>query len=509
MAQSTNFRKPLKMITGIALIIPLAATLLLHGQLPQPRLECTIAVIRPEQTTDGRIHLWKNRDVSDRNQVVHQGRGLNGMKYVGIGYGDDGDIVYGGVNEAGFAIINSNSNNIGTGNTGYDDDGRIQTLALKTCTTVRQFRRILDSTNTAGGGRVVPCNYIAFDSTGSISVFEAGRSSYATYPIDASYSYTARANYSLSGPAPTENSQWGFFRRKRAQQLISNQISRSNIRIDSMFTIARDIAPEGWTSLRYDYSVKDKVLDFSGSVCRKTTVSAIFIQSGKRTSSGWLPPVCWFMLGKPLSTTVVPVWPQQESVSSILTDENQSSSDLCNRANVLFDSATVTSTTILSQNLNAILNPILSGERARVNTILRAMTTPLSASNAQIISDSMAQYAMNTLNTMPFPNRTASLKRSLASNSSSTIPTEFSLLDAYPNPFNSATSVRVAVPYDASVRIDVVNSIGQTFETLYSGQMTAGWHNVSWQPKSASSGQYFVRLSANNHVSMKRVVYIK
>ncbi|MDK9700095.1 MAG: fibronectin type III domain-containing protein, partial [bacterium] len=371
---------------------------------PLDSLECTLGVVRCEQTSDGRTMLWKNRDIPNRNQAVHFGGGSNGeYRYVGIGTVGEGSIVHGGANEVGFGVVGSDSYNIGEGNVGPDDDGTIMTLALKTCHTIAQFRHILDSTNTAGGGRTLPTNYVAFDSANTVSIFEAGRNSYFEYSINSSYSFQVRANYSFSGPPPSNDWEWGFYRKKRAFQLFEKMLVSDNFHVDSLPSIARDIAPPGWTSVAFPIPTGySDTLWTEGGICRYSSVSTFFIQGGKHTETGWLPPVCWFMLGKPYAAMAVPVWPHQTDISQLLTDQVTSRSALCDRSLLLQDSATNNNPTrIHDQQYLRLRNTIETAELQTFDYVLPQITTPISAATAQAISDSMANYAYSTLLGIP------------------------------------------------------------------------------------------------------------
>jgi hypothetical protein len=51
--------------------------------------------------------------------------------------------------------------------------------------------------------------------------------------------------------------------------------------------------------------------------------------------------------------------------------------------------------------------------------------------------------------------------------------------------------------------------MGQKVETLITGQMPAGRHNVQWDASGYSSGIYFCRLTAGDRIFTKRMTLIK
>ncbi|MCX6138036.1 MAG: Ig-like domain-containing protein [Ignavibacteriales bacterium] len=78
------------------------------------------------------------------------------------------------------------------------------------------------------------------------------------------------------------------------------------------------------------------------------------------------------------------------------------------------------------------------------------------------------------------------------------IPTEYALEQNYPNPFNPSTTIRFALPEQSTVRLDVINALGQIVETIADREMEPGFHEVVWNAKVAS-GVYFCKLTAAPH----------
>jgi fibronectin type 3 domain-containing protein len=95
------------------------------------------------------------------------------------------------------------------------------------------------------------------------------------------------------------------------------------------------------------------------------------------------------------------------------------------------------------------------------------------------------------------------------------IPKEFALGQNYPNPFNPATSIRFALPSEATVRLEVYNMLGQKVATLIDGQhFNAGVFEAVWNARDdagreVSSGIYIYRISAGDHVDLKRMILMK
>jgi len=98
-------------------------------------------------------------------------------------------------------------------------------------------------------------------------------------------------------------------------------------------------------------------------------------------------------------------------------------------------------------------------------------------------------------------------------------PKQISLDNAYPNPFNPATTISFGLAEDMEVSIQVYNIQGGVVETLASQYMEAGYHSVVWNADQHSSGIYFVKMltspstsgitGENGTVNIQKLMLIK
>jgi hypothetical protein len=80
-------------------------------------------------------------------------------------------------------------------------------------------------------------------------------------------------------------------------------------------------------------------------------------------------------------------------------------------------------------------------------------------------------------------------------------PTEFSLEQNHPNPFNPSTRISFSVPEPAQVKIVVLDLLGREIVTLMNQTFTPSyqtlqWHGTDASGKSVGSGVYFCRMTA-------------
>ena len=95
------------------------------------------------------------------------------------------------------------------------------------------------------------------------------------------------------------------------------------------------------------------------------------------------------------------------------------------------------------------------------------------------------------------------------------LPAEWALSNAYPNPFNPATTIQLSVPALAQAEVMIYNILGQPVRTLLSGHITPGVHQLIWNGRdelgrSAASGVYIVRLQTSDGFrQIKRITLVR
>ncbi len=100
--------------------------------------------------------------------------------------------------------------------------------------------------------------------------------------------------------------------------------------------------------------------------------------------------------------------------------------------------------------------------------------------------------------------------------SNSEIPTEFVLLQNYPNPFsangafgNPTTLIRFGLPSAVEVKLEVFDLSGQRVATLLNERKFAGFHDVEFNASGLSSGTYFYKLTAGSFGERKKLLLVK
>jgi len=88
-------------------------------------------------------------------------------------------------------------------------------------------------------------------------------------------------------------------------------------------------------------------------------------------------------------------------------------------------------------------------------------------------------------------------------------PSKFRLSPAYPNPFNSTTTITYALPFASQVSLSLYNLSGQRIETLVNGRRRAGVHRVVLSSWNMASGLYFVQLEGSGQTFSSKILLLK
>jgi len=88
-------------------------------------------------------------------------------------------------------------------------------------------------------------------------------------------------------------------------------------------------------------------------------------------------------------------------------------------------------------------------------------------------------------------------------------PTQYTLGNNYPNPFNPTTTINFTLPEQAKVKVTIYDAIGNEVEVIANDVRNAGNHTVKWNASSYASGVYFYKLEANNFVQVRKMVLMK
>ena len=94
------------------------------------------------------------------------------------------------------------------------------------------------------------------------------------------------------------------------------------------------------------------------------------------------------------------------------------------------------------------------------------------------------------------------------------MPTEFALLENYPNPFNPSTTLRFDLPELSDVNVIIYNMLGQEVKTFNMQNISAGHHSIKWNATNdlgdpVSAGVYLYQLQTKDFVKTRKMILLK
>ncbi|MCI5627441.1 MAG: hypothetical protein MR333_07505 [Porphyromonadaceae bacterium] len=289
-------------------------------------LGCTSAIIGPKASASGRPLLWKHRDTSAIDNKIEYIPAKDGAYgYVALFNADDRDLeqAWMGMNDAGFAIMNTASYNIKNDkvpNSEMDREGYVMTIALRSCRTIGDFEKLLEQLPRPMG---VEANFGVIDATGNGAFFETNNDSFVRFDLsDAEDNVLVRTNYSHAG---RKGQGLGYVREDDAKCLLRPYVE------------SRSVTPEVLTEkLSRSFYNDLKGRDYA-TAGERYVVDQDFIPRYKSTATivieGMLPVedastvtprtvaeeyIMWTGMGYPPCSEILPVWCRDGGVDDSL-----------------------------------------------------------------------------------------------------------------------------------------------------------------------------------------------
>ena len=284
--------------------------------LAEPASPCTLALVSAKAAKDGRALMWKNRDTSSLDNKLML---LSGPKYAFTAVVDAtdvrGDEVWGGLNTAGFAIMNSQSDDLLEGPRPADGgaNGSFMRMALGECATVGDFEALLVRHK---GQLDLAANFGVIDAEGGACFFETSRNSFRKFdtadPHIAPFGTIVRTNFAFTSPDLLKGG--GFIRFERVSHLVES--ARGAGRIDARFILqeaARDLVNEKLHSYPLTRPLPEDpaeplFIHTNDTISRNSSASAIVFEAAPSPGKAHLATM-WVVLGQPVAGVAIPVWP--------------------------------------------------------------------------------------------------------------------------------------------------------------------------------------------------------
>jgi len=95
-----------------------------------------------------------------------------------------------------------------------------------------------------------------------------------------------------------------------------------------------------------------------------------------------------------------------------------------------------------------------------------------------------------------------------------TLPKEFILESAFPNPFNPSITIKYGIPSSSKVKIIIFDIMGQVVLDLFNNDQPAGWYNITWSGylnngSLAPASIYLLKIIVDNGINKKDIRTIR
>jgi photosystem II stability/assembly factor-like uncharacterized protein len=89
------------------------------------------------------------------------------------------------------------------------------------------------------------------------------------------------------------------------------------------------------------------------------------------------------------------------------------------------------------------------------------------------------------------------------------LPADFTVLSAFPNPFNTETRIRFDLDRNTKVKLDVYDLNGRLVQNLSNVLQNAGRHEMTFDGSELASGTYFLRLETDRVHKVEKILLLK
>lgn len=276
--------------------------------------QCTAAVMSPAAGAEGRPMLWKNRDTAElSNRVVFVKE--QPFSYLALVDKQDpsGRICWAGINDAGFAIMNTASYNLPQrAGEAADQEGYLMAAALRRCRNVADFEAFLKAN--LGPSLGASTNFGVIDAEGQATVFEVHNHGYQRLEATtAPGGYLFVTNYSRSGQK-LEGA--GRLRMQRADTLAQQRRPGPFTPREILQVFARDTGhsllntPTWPTFGRLEE--QNRWLHSKHTINRWDTACTVLLV-GKDPKDPKSHSVLWVLPGEPLTAAALPLFVDAEA----------------------------------------------------------------------------------------------------------------------------------------------------------------------------------------------------
>ncbi len=295
---------------------------------------CTTAIVSGKFTIDGRPLLFKHRDTGFlQNKLMYFSDGKYDYIATVNSVDKEGNEIWAGFNNAGFAIMNSEAYNLNVGDTTQlkDQEGIFMKKALQECATLSDFENFLDQYVTPRGIRA---NFGVIDAIGGAAYYETGNFKWEKYdvndPAQAPFGYLIRTNFAFGG---IKDRGYGYIRYQNADHLFFQAAAENNLSFKFIIQKVTRCLKHSLTGMNLNrLGSQTGFVSLEDYIPRYSSASTTVVQGVLPGESPELTTF-WTVLGWQLCTVAIPVWlNSNKSIPAIMSANESGNAPICDMA---------------------------------------------------------------------------------------------------------------------------------------------------------------------------------
>jgi len=470
----------------------------------------TIGIATGNKTIDGRPLLFKTKDRKDNypSDVDYYPGSDSYYAYVfQKNDGNDHTRARMGINTVGFGIVYTTSENlsgVGSGPSG----SQFAALALKQCSSIRQFRNLLAET---AGDRNVHEHYGIIDSSGAGALYEVDGQTHIEILITDSIGTMANTAKYHPNAGPPASGSTSPEREARVHYLQQH-------------------GPE--TGLDYRYFINEIMKDYcttqadedrmpvgqyktNAVISRYKTAAACVIKGCKPGDDPQTESVMWLSLGEPSLAVAVPFFTHTPSIlpdirCDALGDGMAGSIDRMRKLIYNYSDGRYAdryADTYALVNIRSKTFPLQDSMSAWYDEQLplwRSLDGGQRQEEMQSWALQMQEYGKTKYDSLYIQ-----ITALPETGQESVRPASFVLYQNYPNPFNPTTVISYQLSAVSNVNLEVYNVLGQKVRTLVKRKQEAGIHSVLFNAEKLVSGIYYYKLQIGSFIQIRKMVLVR
>lgn len=462
---------------------------------------CSIGVASNTITTSNKPILWKSRDISP--STTNSIRYVENMTYNYVAITTPGEnLAWMGVNEAGFALANSLSDDL-TVDTGTFNNGNLIYSALGLVENLAGFENYLDYLTTSSTLDLeLRGNFVAFDADGNTKLYEVNNNNYWVFETNETENpYILRTNHSVNG-----GGNYGIERLLRSTEIVhdlalNNELSVNNLLVNQI----RDISDENSNPFALPWEFGDSTPFYytDYSICRRNTISAVVIEGVEDGQDPKLTTM-WLIMGNPFVSYALPLLPTIRPNLSTINNLSENSPELVNN---LWneDNGYLLNTSRFVNSNNFSLMQTLSDRETESYLMMDSLKSQWA--NDEISDDTIRSFInQQASSALAF---SSELFNNFTPNYNSEVAA-ISNINLYPNPFYSKLTLEVNSPKSNNAKVKIYNIKGQLVKTLdnvRNGKYQ--WNGRNNQNERIADGVYLLKYESKDETITKKVVLMK